>query len=92
MGINKILSSASAVCGVFTMGKPKPDRTVGICIFHCETAVAQHEVGTKSATRVTLIRGQPCSVAVALKEIGDPRSLWDQTTTMLCNSGCWEKS
>ena len=60
--------------------------------FHCEMAVAQHEVVTKSATHVTLIRGQPCSVAVALKEIGDPRSLWDQTTAMLCNSGCWEKS
>ena len=55
--------------------------------FHCEMAVAQHEVVTKSATHVTLIRGQPCSVAVALKEIGDPRSLWDQTTAMLCNSG-----
>jgi hypothetical protein len=60
--------------------------------FHCEMAVAQHEVVTKSATHLTLIRGQPCSVAVALKEIGDPRSLWDQTTAMLCNSGCWEKS
>ena len=58
--------------------------------FHCDTASAQHEVATKSATHVTLIRGQPCSVAVALKEICDPRSLWDQTTAMLCSSGCWE--
>ena len=92
MGIKKILSSASAVCGVFTMGKPKLDRDCWHMHFHCETPVAQHEVVTKSATHVTLIRGQPCSVAVALKEIGDPRSLWDQTTAMLCNSGCWEKS
>ena len=86
--VNKNLSGASAVCGVFTMGKPKPDRDCWHVHFHCETAVAQHEVGTKSATHVTLIRGQPCSVAVALKEIGDPRSLWDQTTAMFCNSGC----
>ena len=43
--------------------------------FHCEMAVARHEVVTKSATHVTLIRGQPCSVAVALNAVGDPRLL-----------------
>ena len=65
---------------MFTVDKPKPDRNCLHMHFHCEAAVAQHEVATKSATHVILIRGQPCSVAVALKEISDPRSLWDQTT------------
>ena len=73
--VNKNLSGASAVFGMFTVDKPKPDRNCLHMHFHCEAAVAQHEVATKSATHVILIRGQPCSVAVALKEIGDPRSL-----------------
>jgi hypothetical protein len=71
--VSKNLSSASAVWGVFTMGKPKPDRDCLHMHFHCETAGAQHEVPTKSATHVIPvldIEGVLCSSAMTTHQEG----------------------
>ena len=65
--VSKNLSSASAVWGVFTVGKPKHMH------FHCETAGAQHEVPTKSATHgipVLDIEGVLCSSAMTTHQEG----------------------
>ena len=63
--VSKNLSSASAVWGVFTVGKPMH--------FPSETAGAQHEVPTKSATHVIPvldIEGVLCSSAMTTHQEG----------------------
>ena len=56
LGVSTNLSSASAVLGRVllpaTVGKLRPDKDCLHVHFHCETAGAQHEVATKSATHV----------------------------------------
>ena len=69
--VNKNLSGASAVWGVFTVGKPKPDRDCLHMHFHCETAVAQHAAACDDAPHSGYVYA--CAEALTYPSRGYPK-------------------